>query len=84
MISCILDDFRQFNFKFGDLPMIVIYDKPLDFPEYYVARLFSGDRATRYCVIHKSLEGILDAIPRSFVELGRTLDDDVKIITVFI
>jgi hypothetical protein len=35
----------------SELPIVVIYKKPLDYPDSWVARLFLNDRAThQFCV----------------------------------
>jgi hypothetical protein len=65
-------------------PMIVIYDKPSDFPTVTVARLWYGPFATS-TVIVGSLELIRDyCVGQGMVKLERHKDDQPHIVEVWI
>ena len=80
-----IDTFEAFG-KYDDfvVPMIVVYKKPTDFPEKYVARLFDIDKATAYIVIADSMEEIKEKIPPNFINIGRNIEDDVVIECVYV
>ena len=68
----------------GGLDIWVIYDKPIDIPEKFVARKFINDNPTKTMYIDDTLEGIRKKIPAGLVNIGRYPDDDPKIVEVWI
>jgi len=71
------------------LPMIVIYEKPLDFPDKYVARLWNicgGDgRPTEVAVTGETLDEIRGKIPfQTMIPIGRFTEDDPHVVEVWI
>lgn len=75
------------NFNFGEeflIPIIVIYNKPIDFNDKFVGRLFNIDKATPYIVVKNTLQEVVNSIPTSFVFINRLNFDDPNIEGVFI
>ncbi len=60
------------------VPAIVIYDHPSDYPEYYVARVFDGDKPTDTVMLNKSLGAIHDDISDNtdMIFISRGPEDD--------
>ena len=57
-------DFKsQIDYSRFDLPMIIVYSHPSDFPDKFVARLFDLQRPTPYIAIADSLSDIRNIIP---------------------
>ncbi len=71
------------------MPMIVIYEKPSDFPNRCVARLWDicgGDgRQTEVAVVAETLDEVRSKIPfQSMYSIGRFPEDDPYIVEVWI
>lgn len=68
----------------NEVPMIVVYKNPRDFPGYYAARLFSikagKATATRFVRIAKDYESIRASIPLGFMKMSRNPQDDPCIV----
>lgn len=89
-----LKNFHDVEFDGSALPMIVVYDHPLDYPDYYVARIWyviprqgatATVHATEMFMIADSMEGIHTGIPGRFIELPRLPQEpDPKIIETWI
>jgi hypothetical protein len=73
-----------------ELAMWTLYDRPTDFPDMYVARLFvigpgGRPRATGRIVISDDIEGIRDGFRMAgLTRLPRQDDDDPKIVEVWL
>lgn len=65
------------------LPMWVIYEHPLDFPQSYVVRrveVFAGKLVyDAICTLHHSLEDARAALPEGLFCIGQQPDDDPSI-----
>lgn len=72
-------DFRQFT-----MPIITVYDKPLDYPTKFVARLYDLQKATEFAVIADSLEEIRKTIPGWMVKMDRDMSDVKSIVEIYI
>ena len=83
MTSTIIASFVGFDFKEVNVPLIVVYDNPTDFEGYFVARLFSLDQPTPFCIVKKSLEDITKAIPNELKAISRHPKDDPKIVSIY-
>ena len=72
----------------SDFPIITIYFDPTDYPGKYVARIFDirpGEVCRlQYIMLGESLEEIRLRMPESFVRMDRKLEDDEKILEVWI
>ena len=66
------------------LPIIVLYEKPTDYPEHYVARLFNGDKPTKMVAIKDSLPELRRTIPVQMVKISRSTLDESQIIESYI
>lgn len=69
----------------------VVYDKPSDYPKYFVARLHladrEGSRPTHQFILNQTLAGIREGIKRidpGLFRLGRHPDDDPKIVETWV
>lgn len=55
--------------------LFVIFDRPADFPNNYVVRLFYGSVGTPYCALAKSLNEARARIPAGLVCIKRSAKD---------
>lgn len=68
----------------ADLPMIVVYQQPLDYPDYFVARLFDAGLSTNVIAKSRTLGGIFDTIPDNFHMVSPSHEDDQVIKVIFV
>lgn len=66
------------------LPIIVVYKKPLDYPNHYVARLFDSDKPTDIHMIRKNLDPLRRQIPKQFVNVKRDPRDENHIVESYV
>jgi hypothetical protein len=68
------------------LPMWTVYEKPTDFPDEIVCRLFDGMTAkmTPYVFVAKTREELIKAVPQHFIWIERDPNDDPNILGVFV
>lgn len=66
-----------------EMPIIVVYDSPKDFPRQFVGRLFDGIRPTKWHVKGDCEEDIVGKIPRGFVRFARSPLDDRRIVCTY-
>lgn len=72
-----LATFKDYDFsKLKMIPMIVIYKKPLDYPDKYVARLWDTNKVTEFAVIKDTLEEVRAEIPEGMNRLAPSSGDD--------
>ena len=83
MTSTIISSFIGFDLQRITVPFIVIYDNPTDFEGHFVARLFSLDQPTPFCIVNKSLDDVLKEIPSELKLMPRHPQDDPKIVSIF-
>lgn len=79
----VLSTFHHFNFSVVVMPLIVVFDQPIDCPSQYVARLFDLDKGTQYAVVADGLDELRSKIPQQFVKLNRHESDDPVIVEVW-
>jgi hypothetical protein len=67
-------------------PMWVIYNRPLDFPECMVCRLWYGDMPTDEVMLGDSLEQMRRKVMRAggCFNLGRFIDDEPHIVECWV
>jgi hypothetical protein len=82
--SVILRSFNEIDFGRYRLPIITVYDNPIDFEGKCVARLFDCDEATRYCVVSDSIDELLSDIPLRFSKIEKMEDDDPNIVAIYV
>ena len=85
----VIDSFREIDIRaLTEIPMITIYNKPVDYPGKYVARLIGfKDGAPlifRHIVIKEKLEDLRNSIPDGMVKLRPSENDDPKIVEIYI
>lgn len=67
------------------LPIWVVYDHPLDWPDHYVARLWVGERPTGDMVLTFSLDALREHLAdQGFVRLDRNKEDDPVIVETWL
>lgn len=83
--SILEDSFHGTNFSAFKVPIITIYDKPADFPESFVARIYDLDQWTPYAMVKPTLKAIREGIPsHRFYRLDRMMGDDPNIVEVWV
>lgn len=70
--------------KMERFPIITVYDHPSDFPEGFVARLWSDCKPTNYYTLAQTLEGVRETLPGGMVRFERSPEDDACIAEVWI
>lgn len=80
----VLRTFYDLDFSDFKIPMIVVYDHPIDCPTKFTARVFDVDKLTCYAVVADSLDEIRKNISSCFVRLDRQETDDPVIVEVWI
>lgn len=85
-MDIVVGDFLHMDMRtIVSVPIIAVYEKPLDYPDKYVARLWGAKgKPTSIVVIKDSLEEIRNAIPRGMHRLGATSLDDPVLIETYI
>lgn len=67
-----------------DFYSFVIYIKPNDYPDHFVARLFNMEKATNVFYIAETYEELLNFIPYGFTRIQRFEEDDPVIKEIWI
>lgn len=69
----------------GGLLMWTVYEKPSDFPEHYVARLWHGEEPQDLIMASKELERLqANFAAAGLVRMARHANDDPKIVEVWL
>lgn len=71
------DELAVYKFTF---PLIVIYEKPLDFPRHFVGRVWDLDQPTPFIFVGDTLEEVRAFVPENMALIERQPDDDPAII----
>lgn len=83
-----IDDFNYLDYSNYTMPIITVYNSPLDFPGKYVARIHDIENGKPlpqpYALIKDSLEEIREVIPEQFIRMPRDPHDVVCIEEVWI
>lgn len=66
------------------MPVIVLYDKPNDYPDAVIARLFDASVPTRFIAKGRTLEEVRRAIPHGMSYIQRDEHDSKTIIGCFV
>lgn len=80
----VIATFHDYDFSPYRLPMIVIYDRPIDCPTKFVARLFDLETPTPYAAIANTLDDVRKQLPMRFTRLDAFESDDPVIVEVWI
>ena len=70
--------------SFTTSPIVTIYNKPTDYPNYYVARLFDKDKPTKAIMLKETLEELRKGIPIYMIRMSRSATDDRNIVESYI
>lgn len=86
MSTRVFPSFHEIDFSDMKLPMITIYERPADFPEHFVARIWEASipAPTDIAMVEKTLDAIYDGIPPRFTRMNRNPGDDPNILEVWI
>lgn len=77
----ILDSFLDINLNaYAELPIIVVYDHPKDYPDKYVARLMDLKKGTKFIILRDSLDEIQDHIPLNMTRFKRSEWDKPEVV----
>ena len=69
----------------GELPMWVVYERPKDFPNCYVARLWIGEMPTEELMVSTNVDDIRRALQgRGLVKLMRDPEDGPQILETWL
>ncbi|CAB3754123.1 hypothetical protein [Paraburkholderia humisilvae] len=68
----------------NELPIWVIYDKPSDIPDWFVARKWFLDRPTSELRLGRTLDEVRAKLPAGLYRLPRDPSDDAKIVESWI
>lgn len=69
----------------SDLLIWVVYDHPADLPDYYVARLWIGERASEVALLSPNLMALREVLTaKGLVHLDRTDADDPAILETWL
>ena len=66
------------------LPIICVYDRPTDYPDKYIARLWDANTPTRIVAVADTLEELRRSKPASMLILPRSTEDDKVIVETWI
>lgn len=82
----VVESIREVDFTDMKMPMIVVYEKPLDFPDKYIARVFECEKPTNVIIIRDSLQECRDDITVAgfLVCLERSDDDVLSVVETWI
>lgn len=71
----------------GQLCLWTIYEKPSDYPDLFVARMFVGDKPTALVLLGKTLDEVREALSRAHPGMccmPRDPRDDPKIVETWL
>lgn len=85
-VSIIVEDFHGVDWheQTKVFPTFTIFEKPKDFPDKYVVRLFDGKQPTRLVAVKETLEAARATIPQIFYRVPRSETDDPVIVETWL
>jgi len=84
MINEPINHFSDLDLSDIELPIIVVYEKPLDFPQHFVARLFDTDKPTNCYTLADTIEDIRKTIPPYYTKIMPNEHDDPNIKEIYV
>ncbi|MEK5069789.1 hypothetical protein [Sporosarcina sp. FSL K6-1508] len=75
--------FVGMDFGKVEIPVIVIYENPKDFPGEFVGRLFDGVKPTKWYAKGAHEVDVVGKIPTGFVRLERAYLDEPHIVCTY-
>lgn len=82
--SVIIESWPDLKQLVRKMPVIVVYDKPNDFPDKFVARLFDLDQPTVMVMLDNSLHRLRKRLPMGLIQMQRSFGDDSSIVETWI
>lgn len=81
-LSKVVDHIKDLDLSNLKMPIGVIYDKPLDYPNKFVIRIFDGTTATNAIILRESLEECREVcmVGGMHTIIPRAIDDDYCIV----
>lgn len=79
-----LESFKEQTFTGFRLPIFTVYERPSDFPNEYIVRLFDLEKPTVYYVTANTKEEAIAKIPDGLSPIPLNKNDDPVIVAVFI
>lgn len=85
-LSKVADNIVDLDLSNLKMPIGVIYDKPLDYPDKFVIRIFDGTAATNAIILRESLEECREVCLAGgmHTKIPRAMDDDYCIVESWI
>jgi hypothetical protein len=82
----IINSITEFPVEKCFFPIITIYNRPTDFPDMYVARLFDLQTPTEFAVVNVSLDTLRNSIHSAnrWILIPRDINDDPNIVEVWV
>ena len=77
---------KEVDFSNIKVPVIVVYEHPSDYPQYYVARIFNVDKPTDTIMLKDTLEEIQEDVRNNtnMMFMLRGAEDDPCIVGVWL
>ena len=84
-VNKVVNTMKEVDFEGMKLPMVAVYEKPLDFPDKYIARVFDCEKPTNVIIIRDSLEECREDITAAgfLVCLERSPSDVISIVEIW-
>ncbi len=70
--------------KTTGLELFVIYDRPKDFPDYFVVRRFINDQPQDLLAVCSTLKAVREHIPPGLICLARSPTDEPQIVETWV
>lgn len=81
----ILNNFQEIDIhKIKQIPIIAVYNHPTDYPDNFVARLWIGNKPSRYVVLCNNIDELRQSIPPWMQKLMPADQDDPVIIETWL
>lgn len=81
-VNKVVNTMKEVDFEGMKLPMVAVYEKPLDFPDKYIARVFDCEKPTNVIIIRDSLQACQEDIKVAgfLVCMERSLNDALSVV----
>jgi hypothetical protein len=83
-MDVIVKNFNKIKGNNIRLPIIIVYDRPVDYPQFCVARIFDVDKPTDMIMLKDNLEQLRKFKPNNMGIYNRSKDDDKRIVETWI
>lgn len=84
MADRIVETFSRSELQQTTLPMVCVYERPDDYPDVFVARLWDGRRPTNMVAMGQTLAEVRRARPFEMVTIPRISEDNNEIVEMWI